>query len=77
MMNYKEHIVSDHKIMLGKPLIKGTRITVEIILRKLSEGATSKDVFEMYPGINSEDVNACLQYAADVISKEEVAGLGV
>jgi uncharacterized protein (DUF433 family) len=49
MMSYKNRIVSDYKIMLGKPVIKGTRITVELILRKLSQGATTADVLQMYP----------------------------
>ncbi|MEN8120516.1 MAG: DUF433 domain-containing protein [Bacteroidota bacterium] len=71
-MNYKDRIVSDHKIMLGKPVIKGTRITIEIILRKMAEGATAKDTLKMYPTLQLEDVMACLLYAADVIAKEEV-----
>jgi uncharacterized protein (DUF433 family) len=49
MMSYKNRIVPDYKIMLGKPVIKGTRITVELILRKLSQGATTADVLQMYP----------------------------
>ena len=44
MTNYRDHITSDHQIMLGKPVIKGTRITVELILRKLAEGATPQNI---------------------------------
>ena len=72
-MYYKEKIISDHNIMLGKPVIKGTRITVELILRKLAEGASPKDILLMYPKIDSEDIFACMHYAADVIAMEDVS----
>ncbi|RLD68984.1 MAG: antitoxin [Bacteroidetes bacterium] len=71
-MDYKDRIISDYKIMLGKPVIKGTRITVELLLRKMAEGAIAKEILEMYPTLQLEDLKACLQYAADVIAKEEV-----
>ncbi len=71
-MNYQERITSDHSIMLGKPIIKGTRITVEIILKKLAEGATTDDMLEMYPHLKKEDVMAALDYASAVISGEEM-----
>lgn len=74
-MNYKERIISDYQIMLGKPVIKGTRITVELILRKLSEGATHQDILSMYPHLVDEDINAALMYASDILSKEEVIDL--
>lgn len=48
-MNYKEKKTTDPNIMLGKPIIKGTRITVELILRKLSEGVTMEDLLKAYP----------------------------
>ena len=66
MEKYLERIASDPKIMLGKPLIKGTRITVELVLRKLSEGATAIQILEMYPHLALEDIQAVLQYAPDV-----------
>jgi len=71
-MNYKNRITSDYKIMLGKPVIKGTRITIELILRKMSEGATATTILKMYPKLELEDLMACLNYAADVIAKEEI-----
>jgi uncharacterized protein (DUF433 family) len=74
-MNYKERIISDYQIMLGKPVIKGTRITVELILRKLSEGALHKDILLMYPHLVQEDINAALMYASDILSKEVVIDL--
>jgi len=59
------------KVMLGKPVIRGTRITVELILRKLGEGATQADLFDAYPGPTLEDIQAALIYAADTLAHEE------
>lgn len=61
-MTYKDKITSNYKVMLGKPVIKGTRITVELILRKLSQGANNQDILQMYPHLKEEDVLACLEY---------------
>ena len=69
-MKFQDYIESNHTFMLGKPVIKGTRITVELILKKLSEGASTLQLIEMYPSLNNEHVNACLAYASDVISNE-------
>jgi uncharacterized protein (DUF433 family) len=71
-MNYTEYIESDYKVMLGKPIIKGTRITVEIILKKLSEGASTLDLIEMYPNLSENQIRACLEYASLVVSQELV-----
>jgi uncharacterized protein (DUF433 family) len=71
-MDYRDKIVSDYKIMLGKPVIKGTRITVEILLRKLSEGATIKEILSMYDQLTDADIYAALTYASDVIGNEEI-----
>jgi len=71
-MDYYERIIFDANVMLGKPIIKGTRITVELILRKLSEGIDLKELLECYPRLVREDVLAVLSYAADVISKEQI-----
>jgi uncharacterized protein (DUF433 family) len=71
-MNYKERIISDYQIMLGKPVIKGTRITVELVLRKLSEGATTTDLLVMYPQLQEADVLSALMYASDIIANEEM-----
>jgi uncharacterized protein (DUF433 family) len=75
MLYYKDYIVSDYKIMLGKPVIKGTRITVEFILKKLSEGASIPQLIEMYPHLNSEQIRAALEYASNVVGNEEVLEL--
>ena len=71
MKNYNQFIETDYKIMLGKPIIKGTRLTVELILRKLAQGASAKDIIKMYPDLNNEKISAVLEYAADTIANEE------
>jgi uncharacterized protein (DUF433 family) len=71
-MLYTDYIESNAGIMLGKPVIKGTRITVALILKKLSEGATLQQLLGSYPGLSEGAVNAALAYASDVISNETV-----
>ena len=71
-MNYKTRIIADPNIMLGKPIIKGTRITVELLLKKLSEGFTIEDIVSQYPHITKEDVLAAIEYASEVIANEEI-----
>ena len=71
-MAYAHRIVSDRKIMLGKPIIKGTRITVMLILKKLSEGTSMNDLIQSYPHLTKEDILAVLSYSADVISRKEI-----
>jgi len=72
MIDYKMHIHADPAIMLGKPVIKGARITVELVLRKLSEGYVIQELLEMYPSLTADDVLAALAYAAAVLESEEV-----
>ena len=68
----KSRIEIDPSVMLGKPVIRNTRIPVEVILRKLSEGATVDELMDAYPRLTEDDVRACLAYAADTISHETV-----
>ena len=71
-MNYTDRIVIDPGIMIGKPVIKGTRITVELILRKLSEEISIEQVIKAYPQLSKEDIYAALTFASDLIANEEV-----
>ncbi len=73
-MGYKERITASANVMLGKPVIRGTRVTVELLLGKLSEGVTIQELLEAYPHLTKEDVLAALSYSADVISREELIG---
>lgn len=71
-MNYRDYISVAPGIMLGKPVIKGTRITVELILRKLSEGMTQSELLQAYPHLVDKHILAALAYSAEVIGKEEL-----
>ena len=71
-MNYKERIYVNPNVILGKPCINGTRIPVELIIKKLSEGITIADLLEGYPKLTEADIRAALAYSADVISREEL-----
>ena len=70
-MNVTDRIEVNPKIMLGKPVIRGTRIPVELILRKLGEGTTEADLLDAYPGLTRDDVRAAMAYAADTLAHEE------
>jgi uncharacterized protein (DUF433 family) len=54
-------------VMVGKPVIRGTRITVELILRKLGEGWSDEMILDSYPGLRREDIRAALAFAADYL----------
>ncbi|HTU46608.1 MAG TPA: DUF433 domain-containing protein [Bryobacteraceae bacterium] len=59
----------------GKPVVRNTRISVELLLRKLAEGATIPELLDAYPRLTADDVRACLAYAADTIANEEAFSL--
>jgi uncharacterized protein (DUF433 family) len=65
-------ISADPAIMMGKPCIKGTRITVELILRKLGGGRTFADLLESYPQLSEDDLRTALAFAADYMQHETV-----
>ena len=60
-------IIVDPAILVGKPVVKGTRIPVYVVLRHLANNPDLKDLYEAYPRLTEEDVKACLEYAADSI----------
>lgn len=68
----KSRIEINAEVMLGKPVIRGTRIPVELIIRKLSEGATDADLLDAYPRLTIEDIRAALAFAADSLAHEMV-----
>lgn len=59
-------------VMLGKPVIRGTRIPVELVVRKLGEGASEADLLDAYPRLTPEDIRAALTYAADTLAHETI-----
>lgn len=74
-MTITDRIEVNPRVMLGKPVIRGTRIPVELILRKLAEGATEADLLDAYPRLTAEDIKAAIGYAADTIAHEETVML--
>jgi uncharacterized protein (DUF433 family) len=71
-MTFTDRIEVNPDVMLGKPVIRGTRIPVELLLRKLSEGASEADLLDAYPQLAREDLQAAMRYAADTLAHEEV-----
>ena len=67
MISHLGRIVIDPEIMVGKPVIKGTRITVELILRLLAKGLKVDEILEDYPHLTKEDIRAALLYASKVL----------
>lgn len=72
MKKYKK-IEINPNIMFGKPVIKGTRITVELILRKLAGGMTVEEIITDHPHLRKEDILAAQEFAADYLADEEIA----
>lgn len=72
MKNTGNIIISDPQIMMGKPVVAGTRITVELILEKLSEGETIEQIIEAHPKLTKQSVLASIEYAAQVLKSDIV-----
>ena len=70
-MNWQEIIVVEPNILLGKPIIRGTRLAVEFIIDLLAQGWSTEDIIENYQ-ITIEDIRACLSYASDALKTEKV-----
>jgi len=68
----KKLIVSDPAVMMGKPVVKGTRITVELILEKLGAGETIEQLLEAHPRLTREGIQAALSFAAETLRSDVV-----
>ena len=66
-MHWKERIISDKNVLLGKPVIKGTRISVEFILERLADGWSESKILESYPHLKKEDLQAVFAYLNDFV----------
>jgi len=71
-MDWKERIVIDPGILVGKPIIKGTRLAVEFIIDLMAQGWAEEDILRNYPGITRQDIQACLAYASEILRLEKV-----
>ena len=72
-MNWRDHIHSDPDILGGKPVVRGTRISVELILEYFEDGATMGDILEAYSHITEADVRAAVAFARDLLHGEALA----
>jgi uncharacterized protein (DUF433 family) len=73
----EQRISIDPKVMVGKPVIRGTRIPVELVVRMLAQGIPEDDILEEYLRLQLEDIRAALAYAAQVLAHEDVFPLAV
>ena len=69
-MNYEERIVKDPNILTGKPVIKGTRIPVDLILKKLAQNISINEILKNFPRLTREDVQAAILYAEELVEEQ-------
>jgi len=70
-VNWQDYIEERKDVMLGKPVFKGTRLTVEHVLRELGTGMNHDELFDNYPNLKPAHIQAALQYAADVVAMDQ------
>ena len=71
-MTWQERIVVDPQILVGKPVIRGTRLAVELIVDLLAQGWSEEEILKNYPSLTHEDLQASLKYASAVMQSEKV-----
>ena len=71
-MNWNERVTIDPKVLVGKPVIKGTRLSVEFVIDLLGRGWTTEQILREYEHLTPEDIQACLAYASEVLKAERV-----
>jgi uncharacterized protein (DUF433 family) len=76
-MDWEDRIAVNPKVLVGKPVIKGTRIAVEFLMELLSEGWSHEQILKSYPQLTAEDIQAALHYATAVLKQERVYPLPV
>jgi uncharacterized protein (DUF433 family) len=74
MMDWRERISVNPEVLIGKPVIKGTRIAVEFILNLLANDWTGEQILLNYPHLTNDDIRAALQYAAECVKQEHARG---
>jgi len=72
LIDWRERIVIDPEILVGKPIVRGTRLAVEFIIDLLARGWAEPEILRNYPGLTHEDVQACLSYASAALQAEKV-----
>jgi uncharacterized protein (DUF433 family) len=76
-MEWKDYITIDPAVVVGKPVIKGTRLAVDFIIELLAQGWSEAEILRNYPGLKSEDIRACLLYASEAMRSEKVYPLAI
>lgn len=71
-MDWRERISVDPNVLVGKPVIKGTRIAVELVIDLLGRGYSKEQILAQYDHITAEDIQACLAYASDILRSERI-----
>ncbi len=72
MVDWNERIVIDPDILVGKPVVRGTRLAVEFIIDLMAQGWPENEILRNYPGLAREDLQACLAYASSILRAEKV-----
>ncbi len=75
-MDWKDRIVATPDTLVGKPRIKGTRISVELLLDRLADGWSREDIIESYPNVTAEDIQAALAFVAEIYREEHFVAAG-
>ncbi|MEW6220380.1 MAG: DUF433 domain-containing protein [Thermodesulfobacteriota bacterium] len=75
-MNWKDYIVADPEVLAGKPVIKGTRLSVELILDRLADGWSEQDLFRSYPNLTAEALRAVFVFTAEMLREEDYVSRG-
>jgi uncharacterized protein (DUF433 family) len=71
-MNWQDRITVNPNVLVGKPVVRGTRLAVEFIIDLLAQGWTQQQILESYPGLTPDDIAACLKYASELLRSERV-----
>ena len=72
VMNWQERIIIDPEILVGKPVVKGSRLALEFIIDLLAKGWSEDEILRNYPGLSQEDIRACLSYASEILRAEKI-----
>jgi len=71
-MDWRDRIEVNPKVLVGKPIVRGTRISVELVLEMIAAGVSEAEILDNYPGLSAEDIRACVAYAAEIVASERV-----
>lgn len=74
-MNWHDHIVVDPNVLVGKPIVKGTRISVELLLDRLADGWSFDDILDAYPHLTREQIQAAIAFAAELFKEERFVAI--